>query len=72
VRWLLVQVALSLLRVKKPETAHLREWAEKIAARRGKKTAVVALARRLAGILFAMMRDGAEYRPPKPQEQKAA
>jgi transposase len=72
VRWLLVQVALSLLRVKKPETAHLREWAEKIAARRGKKTAVVALARRLAGILFAMMRDGTEYRPPKPQEQKEA
>jgi hypothetical protein len=32
----------------------------KIAARRGKKTEVVALARRLAGVLFAMMRDGTE------------
>ncbi|MCY1074305.1 IS110 family transposase [Archangium lansingense] len=69
VRWLLIQAALSLLRVKRPETAHLREWAEKIAARRGKKIAVVALARRLAGILFAMMRDGTQYRPPQAQEE---
>ncbi len=38
VRWLLVQVALSLLWGKNPQTAHLREWAERIAARRGKKT----------------------------------
>jgi transposase len=72
VRWLLVQVALSLLWGKSPQTAHLREWAERIAARRGKKTAVVALARRLAGILFAMMRDGTEYQPPKPAELEAA
>jgi len=34
-----------------------------IALRRGKKIAVVALARRLAGILYAMMRDGTVYRP---------
>ncbi|AEI62863.1 hypothetical protein [Corallococcus macrosporus] len=68
----LIQTALRLLRAKKPETAHLREWAERIAARRGKKTAVVALARRLAGILFAMMRDGTEYRAPKPAELEAA
>ncbi|MCP3145014.1 IS110 family RNA-guided transposase [Pyxidicoccus xibeiensis] len=71
-RGLLIQAALRLLRAKKPETAHLREWAERIAARRGKKTAVVALARRLAGILFAMMRDGTEYPPPKPAELEAA
>ena len=67
VRWLLVQSAHCILRVKNPDTAHLREWAEEIAARRGRKIAVVALARRLAGILFAMMRDGAEYKPPKQQ-----
>jgi len=72
VRCSLIQAALSLLRVRKPETEHLREWAEKIAARRGKKIAVVALARRLAGILFAMMRDATEYRVPKPQEEKSA
>jgi hypothetical protein len=34
-----------------------------IAARRGKKVAVVALARRLAGILYAMLRDGTRYEP---------
>jgi len=72
VRWLLIQAALRLMRAKKPETAHLREWAQRIAARRGKKTAVVALARRLAGILFAMMRDGTEYQAPKPAELEAA
>jgi len=38
-------------------------WAMKIAARRGTFIAVVALARNLAGILFAMWRDGAPYRP---------
>ena len=39
----------------------LQAWAERIAARRGKRVAVVALARRLAGILYAMMRDGTEF-----------
>lgn len=33
----------------------------RIAARRGKAMAVVALARRLAGILFALWRDGTEF-----------
>jgi transposase len=37
-------------------------WATQIAARRGKFIAVVALARKLAGILFAMWRDGTPYR----------
>jgi hypothetical protein len=36
-------------------------WAERIAARRGKRVAVVALARRLAGILFAMWRTNTPY-----------
>src|SRR5438094_5621346 len=35
-----------------------RAWAHCVAGRRGKKIAVVALARRLAGILYAMWRDG--------------
>ena len=39
----------------------LRHWAERIAARRGKRVAVVALARRLAGILYALWRDGSVY-----------
>ncbi|MCI0571109.1 MAG: IS110 family transposase [Myxococcaceae bacterium] len=64
VRWLLVQAAVSILRLRTPDTLHLRTWAERIASRRGRKTAVVALARKLAGILFAMMRDGTTYTPP--------
>jgi transposase len=67
VRWLLVQSSLCILRLKNPDTLHLRQWAEAIAGRRGKRIAVVALARRLAGILFAMMRDATKYQPPKPQ-----
>lgn len=68
VRWLLVQAAVSTLRLKKAETAALRLWAERIALRRGRKVAVVALARRLAGILYAMMRDKTVYKamPPRP------
>jgi transposase len=62
-RWLLVQAAVSTMRLKKPQTAVLRSWAERIALRRGKKVAVVALARRIAGILYAMMRDGTIYNP---------
>lgn len=41
------------------------KWATQIAARRGKFIAVVALARKLAGILFAMWRDGTSYRSSK-------
>lgn len=60
-RWLLVEAAWSILHQKKPEGAKLRVWAERIAARRGKRVAAVALARRLAGILYAMWRDGSSY-----------
>jgi hypothetical protein len=35
----------------------------KIAARRGRARACVALARKLAGILFALWRDGTEFNP---------
>jgi transposase len=63
VRRLLVQAAVSMLRCRHPHTEELCAWALQIAARRGKKIARVALARRLAGILFAMLRDGTTYRP---------
>jgi predicted metal-dependent HD superfamily phosphohydrolase len=39
----------------------LRAWSLQIAQRRGKRIAVVALARRLAGILYAMWRDDVVY-----------
>lgn len=62
-RSLLVGAAWALLRRKTPKTQALHEWATRIAARRGKATAVVALARKLAGILFALWRDGTEFEP---------
>jgi transposase len=56
----LVQAAWTVLRTQ-PHDPSTR-WAQKIAARRGRFVAVVALARKLAGILFAMWRDGTPYR----------
>jgi transposase len=62
-RWLLIQAAVSILRRRPPEAEALRSWALRIAARRGKHVAVVALARRLAGILYALLRDGSVFQP---------
>ena len=63
-RWLLVEAAWCILRrKKKPETVQLRDWADRIALRRGSHVAAVALARRLAGILYAMWRDHTDVRP---------
>ena len=74
VRWLLIQAAVSLLRLPDPRTVWLREWAGRIAARRGRGIAVVALARRLAGLLFALLRDGTVYelRAAAPRRGQAA
>jgi len=61
VQSLLVQAAWRLSRSSSPDTAGLRTWALAITRRRGKKVAMVALARRLARILFGMWRDESEY-----------
>ena len=60
-RWLIIQAAVSILRRRPPEAEALWTWALRIAARRGKHVAVVALARRLAGILYALLRDGSVF-----------
>ena len=62
VRALLIQSAWSILRGKNSQDP-LRMWAEAVAARRGKPVAVVALARRLVGVLWAMWRKGTAYEP---------
>jgi transposase len=62
-RWVLVQAAWAIWRDRTPRTAKLRTWVERIAMRRGKRVAAVALARRLAGILYALWRDGTIYDP---------
>ena len=72
VRYLLVEAGWRILRSKSDETAALRAWALAIAVRRGKRIAVVAVARRLAGIAYAMWRDGRAYdaaklRMPRPR-----
>jgi hypothetical protein len=58
-RMLLVQAAWNILRSKGDDP--LKSWATQVAARRGKRIAVVALARRLVGVLWAMWRDGTDY-----------
>ena len=63
-RALLVEAAWRVLRTKDPAAAPLRAWADGIAQRRGRSVAAVALARRLAGVLYAMWRDGKDYRVP--------
>jgi transposase len=63
VRWLLVEAGWTIMRSRRLECQPLRSWAEGVAARRGRKVAAVALARRLAGILYAMLRDGTDYNP---------
>lgn len=77
VRYLLVEAAWRILRSRAESTLALRAWAGAIATRRGKRIAVVALARRLAGILYAVWRDGTPYdaariRPPRPRTARAA
>lgn len=60
-RYLLVEAAWRIRRSKSADTAVLRAWAQRILHRRGKKIAAVALARRLAGVLYAMWRDQRVY-----------
>ncbi len=61
VRWLLVEAAWRVLRSPAPSHAALRAWGERVAQRRGRRIAVVAVARRLARILYALWRDAAVY-----------
>jgi transposase len=61
-RCLLVQAAWAARRARKRTAARsLQLWSAEIEKRRGKRIAVVALARKLAGILYALWRDGTTY-----------
>ena len=71
-RWLLVEAAWQILRSKSPQTLALRTWTRTIAQRRGKRIAVVALARRVAGILYAMWRDDVAYEAHRIRPQRPA
>jgi len=63
VRRTLIQAAWAAFRGSPKEPMVM--WAKQIASRRGPFIAIVALARKIAGILFAMWRDGTTYRPSK-------
>jgi transposase len=58
-RWCLVQAAWAARRMRREDPLH--RWARAVEQRRGKRTAIVALARKLAGILYAIWRDGTVY-----------
>lgn len=63
-RAMLIQAAWTYWRSRSVRRAPLRAWTDQVAARRGKRIAVVALARRLSRILYALWRDQTEYRMP--------
>jgi transposase len=60
-RALLVQASWTIWRGRSAAGAELRTWAHALAARRGRRIAIVALARRLSRLLFAMWRDHTEF-----------
>jgi transposase len=60
-RALLVQCASSLLRMRADDP--MKTWAQAIVKRRTRRVAVVALARRLAGVLWALWRRDVAYDP---------
>lgn len=61
VRWVLIQACWSM-RHCRPNDPLVR-WSYEVEQRRGKRVAIVAMARKLAGILFALLRDGTDYTP---------
>ena len=61
IRAVWVQAAHAALAVKGGAAAPLQWWWGRIARRRGKKTAIVALARKLLTIAFHLLRDGTTY-----------
>lgn len=62
-RWILIQVAHSFVRSKEGRRSPLLPWFESIASRRGRRIAMVALARRLLIIAWNILKKGEEYRP---------
>jgi transposase len=60
-RWALVQGAWAARRSRGVHP--MLDWSRELEKRRGKRVAAVALARKLAGILYAIWRDGTVYNP---------
>lgn len=71
-RALLVQASWTIWRGRSAAAADLRAWAHALAKRRGRRIAIVALARRLSRILFAMWRDQTAFGVKRPRLTSAA
>ncbi len=69
-RRVLVEASHSIRRTRPLEP--MCRWAEEVKKRRGKQIAAVATARKLAGILYAMWRDGTAYSPSSGAQVPAA
>jgi transposase len=68
VRWTLNQAAWTMTRCRPNDP--IVQWFKQIAGRRGKKIAIIALSRKMAGILYAMWRDQAPYNPGKAVQEQ--
>ena len=64
-RALLVQASWVVWRARSAASAPLRIWAQALAARRGRRIAIVALARRLSRIMLAVWRDATDFSSPR-------
>ena len=62
IRRLLIQGAWSVLRYAKQSGDRLSKWAERVMERRGKHKAVVAIANKLARIIWSMLVNKTEYK----------
>lgn len=71
-RSLLIEAGWTLMRGNTSGSAGLSSWGCRIAARRGKQIAAVAVARRLTGILYAMWRDQTDFDPQRVRVGKVA
>jgi transposase len=60
-RSLLVQAAWSFLRSNDARAVPMQHWTNMLAQRRPTQVAIIALTRRLAGVLWAMWRDGSNF-----------
>lgn len=69
-RAMLVQAAWAILKGKTEDP--LKLWGQAVISRRGKRIGVVALARRLVGLLWAMWRDDTVYEPTRVGTSAAA
>jgi transposase len=66
-----VQVAHQVAVDRRRESQPLRSWFARVAKRRGKKTAVVALARRLLVIAYHLLREDTNYNPARLKRRAA-